>query len=72
MGLFQSREEKDKERANVNREIFWPRQDKVIEELSNEETPLNDHFAEGKSIYPESTVRYIAALERRIARLENE
>lgn len=46
-------------------------EDARIEELAGTGgTPLNDQFAEGKAIRPEVLVRHIAALERRIARLE--
>jgi hypothetical protein len=69
MGLFKRIAEKDRKDALR----YWEEEGSAtVERLSREETPLNDHFAEGKSVTQDAILRHIAALERRIARLENE
>ena len=44
--------------------------DAKVEKLSYQETPLNDHLAKGLSLQPHESIQHLAALERRIARLE--
>ena len=69
MGLFKRIAEKDREDALR----YWNKEgNATVESLSREATPLNDHFAEGKSVTQDAILRHIAALERRIARLEND
>lgn len=74
MGLFERNKERmdrkiEAERAR-NRDI-WPHEDKRVEELASQVTPLNDRLETGQSIHPGVVLRYICALERRVARLEN-
>ncbi len=68
MGLFKRMAEKDRKDAVR----YWKEEGSAtVERLSKEITPLNDHFADGNSITQNAILRHIAALERRIARLEN-
>jgi hypothetical protein len=67
MGIFSRPALKEPERHKAE----WPAADERIEQLAQQSTPLNDHFAEGYAVHNSMLMHYIAALERRIARLES-
>jgi hypothetical protein len=57
----------------LRRSRFWDEiESDAIEELARDRQPLNDRFADGEGIFPEEILRYVAALERRVDRLEHE
>ena len=62
------REQEDRSRA-LRRDQWVRGGDDRIEQLAKRErTPINDVFAEGRGV--QDVASYIAALERRVARLE--
>lgn len=48
----------------------WPAVDAAIDELADEALPLNAQFANGEQVRQWELLQHVAALERRIARLE--
>lgn len=48
----------------------WPNAKATIDDYSGQKTPLHDRLAQGTPVRPEEMLSYIAALELRIARLE--
>jgi hypothetical protein len=61
---------RERERAEHRRE-WETREEGVVEGLALEARPLNDRLGKGIPVWPQELLSYIAALERRVERLEH-
>lgn len=68
MSLLTKHQDREAER---HREL-WPEEDERIALLAAGTTPLNDHFAQGLPLQLGPLMRYVCALERRVADLEQQ
>jgi len=58
------------EQQKRERRERWPEEEEAIQQLAELRTPLNDRFASGLGVGQGQLLRYICALERRVAELE--